>query len=343
MNIIQKVSSSVRRGMLMLVGAGVVFSLAFTIPNGTTLAVAVVGPTPTPTAQPAQPAQPANTPVPNKGNGGAALSQAFKHEQQLLGTQQTNLDKASDSVSKIQDLISQASAKGIDTSALTSALAIFQEQLATANTSHATAAGILASANGFDANGNVTAVAAARQTVQDARQNMLDAHNTLAQALKDLHSAVKTWEDSTKDVFQEQHLQRDFQNEQNWLGIQATNLGKTDNVVTKVQDLISAAQTKGLDTSALSSALATFQSEIATANSSHATAEGILTTHNGFDGSGNVTDQTAAQQTVKDANQSLLDAHNTLVQSLKDIQTAIQNWKAANGSSSSTGVITNNG
>ena len=340
MNILKKVSSSVRRSMLILVGTGVIFSLAFAIPNMTTLAAgaAVVEP-PTPTVQPSRPE---NTPTPKKGDGGAALSKAFKNEQSLFATQQTNLDKAGGSVSKIQDLISKVSAKGIDTSALSSALAIFQEQLATANASHATAGGILSAANGFDANGNVTAMAAARQTVQDARQNLMDCHTTLVQALKDLHSAVKTWEDSTRDVFQNTHLQKDYQNEQNWLGIQATNLGKTDNVVTKVQDLISAASAKGLDTSALSSALATFQGEIATAYSSHATAEGILSSHNGFDGSGNVTDQTSAQQTVKDAHQSLLDAHNVLVQSLKDIQTAIQNWKAAN-EANTPGTSVNNG
>ena len=46
--------------------------------------------------------------------------------------------------------------------------------------------------------------------------------------------------------------------------------------MTKVQDLIRKAQAKGLDTSALSTALATFQSEIATANASDTTAAGTL-------------------------------------------------------------------
>jgi hypothetical protein len=314
MNTIKKVSTSARRWIMSLAGAALVFGMAFTFPTSTTLAAA-----PTPAA--------------GTGAGGTLLSLAYQHEQQVLGIQQTNLDKSAGAISKVQDLISKAGAKGVDTSALDSALATFQEQLATANASHATAAGILSAHNGFDDSGNVTDINGARQTVQDARQNLLDAHNILRQALIDLRASVRTWGESTKDQFQNDHLQKDYQNEQTWLSTQQGNLALTDNVVTKVQDLISKAQAKGLDTSSLSSALTTFQAEIATANSSHNTAAGILSTHNGFDASGNVTDQAPALQTVKDAHQSLMDAHITLMQALKDLQTAVQQWRAANAPS----------
>ena len=313
MNKITKALSSVSRWIMALVGVAVVFSLIFTIPTGTVLAAG---------------SGPAATPGADKGS--AQLSQAFQHEQQVLTQQQTHLANTANVVSKIQDLISKAHAKGLDTSALSTALAIFQTQIATATASNKTAAGILSAHNGFDGSGNVTDPAAAHQTVLDARQNLQDARKTLVQAASDLHTALRAWQEANKDKLQDQNLQKDYQNEQKWLTTQQGNLAKTSDVVTKVQDLISKAQGKGLDTSALSTALATFQSEIATATASDTTGAGILSTHSGFDGSGNVTDQSAANQTVKDAHQSLSDARTTLIQASTDLRNAIDQWRKVN-------------
>ena len=311
MNKITRLVSSSSRWIMALVGAAVAFSLIFTIPSGTVLA-AGNGAAATPGARSAQ------------------LSQAFQREQQVLAQQQTHLANSANVVSRIQDLISKAQAKGLDTSALSTALGTFQTQIATASSSNKTAAGILSAHNGFDGSGNVTDPAAAHQTVLDARQNLQDARNTLVQAVSDIHSALRAWQEANKDKLQDQDLQKDYQNEQKWLTIQQGNLGKTSDVVTKVQNLISQAQAKGKDTSALSTALATFQSEIATANASNTTAAGMLSAHNGFDGSGNVTDQTAASETVKDAHQSLSDARTTLLQASKDLRNAIDQWRKSN-------------
>jgi phosphoserine phosphatase len=304
---------SFHRLVVGLVGGLVVLSLAFTFPNAAAMAAAVAGPTPTP-----------------RTRDYSALTQAYQHEQSLLSTQQANLSKASGATSKIQDLISKAQAKGLDTSALSSALATFQTQLATAQGDDSTAGSTLAAHNGFDGNGNVTNPTAARQTVQDAAQSLKDAHSTLMQATSDLMSAVKAWEEANQDQLQNQDLAKAYQNEQKWLTTQQGYLSKAGNLVTNVQDLISKAQAKGLDTSALSSALSTFQTQLAAAQTSSNNAQSILSAHNGFDGNGNVTDPTAAAQTVKEAQQSLLDAHATLDQATKDLSTAVKAWEEAN-------------
>ncbi len=288
-----------------------VFSLAFAAPSGIALA---------------------DTPTPGpKTRDYSALTKAYQNEQKWLGIQQGNLNKTGTVVSRVQDLISKAQAKGLDTSALSSALATFQSQIATAQGSDATAASILSAHNGFDGNGNVTDPDAARQTVENARQSLAAARSVLLQATGDLHAAVKAWEQANRDNLQDQALQKIYQREQDWLTKQASNLGKTGDIVTKVQDLITKAKAKGIDTSALEAALATFQSQIATAQAAHNTAAGILSAHNGFDGSGKVTDPTAARQTVKDAGQALKDAHSVLTQAVQDLRKAIQEFRDKNG------------
>ena len=258
------------------------------------------------------------------------LQKAYANDQAWLTKQQDNLSKANDAVAKTQDLISQAQAKGLDTSALEAALATFQAQLATAQASDGTAASVLSAHNGFDASGNVTDTTAAAQTVKDATQALKDGGDTLAQASSDLKTAVQAWVEAHKDQVQDSDLQKAFANEQNWFGIQTTNLGKANDAVAKVQDLISQAKAKGLDTSALVSALSTYQATLATAQSAHDTASTVLSAHTGFDASGSVTDQAAAAQTVKDANQSLTDAHNALVQAVTDLQNAVKQWLSQN-------------
>src|SRR5271157_3069422 len=293
--------------MILLAGA-VTFSLAFTLPIQGALADT-----------------PASTPQAGGRNSGG-LTTAYQREQSALGKQQANLTKASGLVTKIQDLISQANAKGLDTTALQSALSTFQAQLATAQTSDATAAGILSSHNGFDGSGNVSDPTAARQTVQDARTALQACQTAMKTGLSGLQSAVK----ALRGTLQGQDLQKVYQNEQKMLGTQQTNLGKAGDLVTKIQDLITKANAKGLDTSALASALTTFQSQLSKAQSSNGTAANLLSTHSGFDGNGNVTDPAAASQTVKGTAQALKDCHTTLSQATKDLQAAIKSWRDTN-------------
>lgn len=126
----------------------------------------------------------------------AVLAKAFQGENSWLSKQTDHLSKANDAAVKVQDVIDQAKAKGLDTASLEQALASFKTQIAAAQQSHDAAASILFTHSGFDANGNATDPVVARQTVMDARQQLMSAHTTLMQAGKDLHAAMKSWREA---------------------------------------------------------------------------------------------------------------------------------------------------
>jgi len=128
----------------------------------------------------------------------ARLEKVYQREQNWLNQQAGNLSKAAEAVTKVQTFIAGQNAKGKDTSALQAALTVFQQQLATAQSSHATAASVLGTHNGFDANGHMTDPVAAHQTLIDARQSLRDAHNTLRQGVLDLHRALKAYRAANK-------------------------------------------------------------------------------------------------------------------------------------------------
>ncbi len=271
----------------------------------------------------------ASQPTPPASGGSPALTKAFQAEQAFLARQAANLDNTANLVTKIQDLVTKAKARNVDTSALEAALTAFQAQVSEARSAHDTAAGILSTHNGFNADGSVSDPTLARQTVQDARQSLQSAATILKQAVNDLHNAVKNWRNKILDAARTVILEKAFATEQNRLGVQQANLDKTGAVVTRVQTLIDNAKAKGQDTSALESALATFQSQVANARSAHATAASILTTHDGFNPNGKVTNVTTAKQTVLDARQALKEAAGILTQAVKDLRTAVQDWRNA--------------
>ena len=128
----------------------------------------------------------------------ARLEKVYQREQDWLNKQTANLSKAAEAVTKVRTFIADQNAKGKDTSALQAALTVFQQQLATAQSSHATAAGILDTHNGFDANRHVTNPVSAHQTLIDARQSLRDAHGILRQGVLDLHRALKAYRNANK-------------------------------------------------------------------------------------------------------------------------------------------------
>ncbi len=123
----------------------------------------------------------------------ARLEQAYQREQAWLSQQQDNLNKMSSIADRVQQFITTQQGKGKDVSALQAALATFKSQIATAQTSHTTAANVLSAHVGFDANGKVTDAVQARQTLLDARQSLRDAHDVMRQAVTDLHRAIRAW------------------------------------------------------------------------------------------------------------------------------------------------------
>ncbi len=140
-------------------------------------------------------AAPATPPAPvqTEQTRNARLEKVYQREQQWLNTQQDNLNKMNNIADKVQQFITAQQGKGRDVTALQAALATFKSQIATAQASHATAAGVLSTHLGFDVNGKVTDTVQARQTLLDARQSLRDAHAVMRQAVYDLHRALRTW------------------------------------------------------------------------------------------------------------------------------------------------------
>jgi hypothetical protein len=124
-------------------------------------------------------------------------------------------------------------------------------------------------------------------------------------------------------------LERTFSREKDWLTVQTANLQKLTTLSGQVQNLITQAQGRGVDTSDLQSALNTFNARIANAQAESVTAAGVLASHAGFDGNGRVTDAAIANQTLLSARQSLLDAHAALLQATVDFRLAMRAFRAA--------------
>jgi hypothetical protein len=248
------------------------------------------------------------------------LKDAYQREQSWLSQQSDHLAKANGVAATVQAFIAKEQGLGLDTSELTAALSTYQSQVASAQSSHDTAGGILSNHAGFDANGNVTDADQARLTVTSARQALSDAHNMLVQASHDLRAALDHFRD-TKGL--ENRLQR----EQKWLSEQQTHLDDANKVAGQVQTYINNQNAEGHDTSALVAALATFHQQLITAQASHTAAANLLSAHAGFDANGNVTDPTQARQTLVDAHQALLDAHKVLRQGGEDLHKALQEYR----------------
>jgi hypothetical protein len=121
------------------------------------------------------------------------LERWYQREQDWLTQQQDNLNKANTIVTKVQAFIAAQEANGKDVTALQTALAAFQQQIANAQAAHSTAASILSAHAGFDANGHVTDATQAHQTLMNGRQSLRDAHLMIKQAVLDLHRAIRDW------------------------------------------------------------------------------------------------------------------------------------------------------
>ncbi len=128
----------------------------------------------------------------------------------------------------------------------------------------------------------------------------------------------------------DQTLSNIFHQEQNWLLIQQNNLSEANIILSKLNQLIQAAQNEGKDVSALKSVVGTLTSLIDTAQSDHNNASQILAAHNGFDGSGSVTNRVDARNTLVAAHQPLLEAHMSIVQAAADLRAAVLAWRTKN-------------
>lgn len=135
------------------------------------------------------PAPQTNRPDPRKD----MRERQFKREQTWFNGQTKVLADTGTIATKTQNYIDAQNALGKDTSSLVAALATFNSQVATAQSSHDAAGALIRAHAGFDANGTVTDLTQASQTVIDTRKSLLDTRKTLRQAVVDLRNAIRAY------------------------------------------------------------------------------------------------------------------------------------------------------
>ena len=124
-------------------------------------------------------------------------------------------------------------------------------------------------------------------------------------------------------------LERTYQRELNWLAAQEDHLNNARTLASKTREWLKKASEKGLDVSALESALDALEAAIAAAQGHHDQAAAVLNAHAGFDDAGKVTDPVAARETVANAHRALSDAHMTLQKGIIDFRQALRAWRDA--------------
>ena len=102
------------------------------------------------------------------------LKMSYQNEQYWFREQKSDLDHVRTTVNNVQNLISWAKGKGKDTTALVNALAAFQSQISSAQSSQTAAGLILATHAGFDTSLNVTNQPEARATITSAGQDQTE-------------------------------------------------------------------------------------------------------------------------------------------------------------------------
>jgi len=100
------------------------------------------------------------------------LEQAWKRELTIYERQGHLLDRADGIIDKVQEMLERARDRGLDTAAVETALAEFQDAIQEAHPVHQSAQGIVNPHLGFDENGNVTDANRARETISELKDNL---------------------------------------------------------------------------------------------------------------------------------------------------------------------------
>ena len=122
----------------------------------------------------------------------------------------------------------------------------------------------------------------------------------------------------------EKYLSKQFERVQKNLAEFKTHLDKANQVVTKAQETIAEAKSKGKDTTKAEAALATYKAELVKAQASYDATKKIVDAHAGFDASGNVTDIKTAKDTVLDSSKALREGQKILAKATQALQKAVR-------------------
>lgn len=91
-----------------------------------------------------------------------------------------------------------------------------------------------------------------------------------------------------------------------------TMLDNADRIAAKVQELITRANERGIDTSAVQAALEAFVAAVQDARPIYQSANGIVQSHQGFDANGQVTDRAQAIETIRELSARLREVRTAL-------------------------------
>ncbi|KAF0107028.1 MAG: hypothetical protein FD146_2138 [Anaerolineaceae bacterium] len=123
----------------------------------------------------------------------ARLEQIWARELAAYNRAVAMLDKSSEFIGKVQNIIDRANEKGWDTSALQAALDAFEDAVRDTRPILNSASGIVNSHKGFDANGKVTDRAQAVETVKALGQHLKDARAAMGGTGQALREAIKAF------------------------------------------------------------------------------------------------------------------------------------------------------
>ena len=110
---------------------------------------------------------------------------------------------------------------------------------------------------------------------------------------------------------------------------QSDRLSNASTFISKVQALITKANGKGWDTSAVQAALNALSAVIPAVQVAHAPGAAIIASHAGFDATGKVTDRTTAIATAKSLAQVLKDTRTAMNGTLKALREAVRAFHQA--------------
>jgi hypothetical protein len=107
-------------------------------------------------------------------------------------------------------------------------------------------------------------------------------------------------------------------------------MGKIDEFVAKVQQLLDRAIANGKDVSAIQSALDAFVDATKDAKPVYESANGIINSHQGFDANGKVTDPAEAKETVRAMAEKLKEIRAAMAGTGQALREAIKAFREAN-------------
>jgi len=107
-------------------------------------------------------------------------------------------------------------------------------------------------------------------------------------------------------------------------------MGRTDEFVAKVQQLLDRATANGKDVSAIQSALDAFVEATKDTKPIYESANGIINSHQGFDANGKVTDPAKAKETIKAMREKMQEIRTAMDGTGKALHEAIKAFREAN-------------